>query len=612
MTENDRKSEKPEELKEQAPPPWLRVPGSLLDKFAVPEPDPEDTVTEEEGELFPLPGDKPKKEPRKPVKAETVETGEWGWPVRIPVRERALAILLGTVATLVVVVTPTGYGLSWDEAYYYQPSLDAAGWLASAVRLEKGWSDAQATEEGFGRVWELPPVVKVMNGTAWAVAAPMAGNLRALRLPSAFTFGLTVSLIYGLGWLGWRRAGAMAAVVVYATMPRVFGHAHLAATETVTAFMMLLVVYAFLRGLQVWSWAIVCAIFFALALVTKINAVFLPLVLLPWAWVHARKASVANLYAWIFLTPPLVFLMWPWLWHDTVYHLLQYFDFAASHPKLGLWFQGQKWNYNAPAAPWYYPAQITLATLPPLTAIAILAGVLLSILRWKRTNRIGRLALWASLVLIGLSSLPSTPKYDGIRLFFPAMPFLSLLAGSFVTRMARLGTRLRFHEFLGMTGRQIIVVAVTMAIGIGGIVAISLSHPHELSYYNIFVGGTEGAERRGFEITYWGEALGGEVVSELNRLLPPNARLKTFALHDLSLRILQQWGRLRGDIRIEGPPPYDAYLLQNRKGFWGRAEQSLYEEGTPVAVWDYDGVPLLLLYLERGASRPTARPKPAS
>jgi len=597
----------------------------MIEKFAVPEPGSADTGRGEKGEPSPLPDNRPQPR-REPVNLaaaagvpepgmepederrergaarwgaiEDVPTGELGWPVRIPVRERALAVLMGALATLAVVLTPSGYGLSWDEAYYYQPSLDAAGWLASVVRLEKGWGSAAATDEAFGRVWELPPVVKLANGLAWAIASPRLGPLRAVRLPGAFAFGLTVSLIYALGWLGWRRPGAMAAAVVYAAMPRVFGHAHLAATESITAFMVVLVVYSFLRGLESRSWSVFFAIFFALALATKINAVFLPAVLLPWVWLCARRQSLNNVYAMLFLTPPLFLLFWPWLWHDTAYHVLKYLDFAASHPKLGLWFEGRKWNFNAPPAPWYYPSKITMMTLPPMTAISILAGVLLCVFRWRHTNRIGWLALWAAIVFVGVASVPSTPKYDGIRLFFPAMPFLALLAGGFVARASRLGTRLPFPDFHGMTGRQIPAIGLTLSLAIGGIVSISLSHPHELSYYSVVVGGVNGANRRGYEITYWGEAMDDKVLDEINRLLPPNARLKTFALHDLALRLLQQWGKLRSDIRIEEAGPFDAYLLLYRKGFWGRTETALFEEGKPVDVWDYDGVPLLLLYLQ--------------
>lgn len=605
--------------------PWLRAPAEVTGKFAVPEPGAvaADAGAKEEPSPPPDLASSPRPDPldlaavaavpepgmesaeeraeRRAARWSALDeppTGDLGWPVRIPVRERALAILLGALATLAVVCTPSGYGLSWDEAYYYQPSLDAAGWLASAVRLEGGWSSVAATEEGFGRVWELPPVVKLANGFAWALASPALGPLRSMRLPSAFAFGLTIALLYAIAWLAWRRTGAVAAVVVYATMPRVFGHAHLAASETITAFMTVLVVYSFLRGLESRSWSVLFAVFLAAALATKINAVFLPAILLPWAWLHARKQSLNNLYAMLFLAPPLFFLFWPWLWHDTVYHVLKYIDFAASHPKLGLWFQGQKWNFNAPPAPWYYPAKIAMVTLPPLTAIAVAAGVLLSVVRWKYTNPLGRLGLWAAIVLVGVASVPSTPKYDGIRLFFPAMPFLALLGGGFIARAARLGTRLPFPEFLGLTGRQLLATGATVALGVGGIVSVSLSHPHELSYYNVFVGGTAGADRRGYEITYWGEAMDDEVLAEMNRLLPPNARLKIFALHDLALRLLQQWGKLRSDIRLEDTGPFDAYLLLYRKGFWGRAETALFKDGTPVGVWGHDGVPLLLLYLQ--------------
>jgi hypothetical protein len=160
----------------------------------------------------------------------------------------------------------------------------------------------------------------------------------------------------------------------------------------------------------------------------------------------------------------------------------------------------------------------------------------------------------------------------------------------------------------GITGRQLIVLLTTVALGIGGITSILLSHPHELSYYNVLVGGVDGAEEKGYEVTYWGESLNREVVSDLNRLLPPKARLKTLALHGKVLVILQEWGRLRPDIRINPPPPYDAYLMQYRRGFWGRTEQTLYEQAIPAEVWGFKDVPLLMLYLTNRPGTPAAPP----
>ncbi len=513
-----------------------------------------------------------------------------------PRRERLAALALGALATLAVLFTPGDYGLSWDEAYYYQPSIDAAGWIASALTLEPGWAGAEGVNRGFGRVWELPAVVKLANGLAWALAAPWVGELRAMRLPSAFAFGAAVALVYLLGWMAWGRVGALAAALAFATMPRVFGHAHLAASETMTTATFLFAIYAFLRGLRSPGWAAGAAAALALALATKINAVFLPAILLPWAWLHARRQSLRNLYAWIFLAPPLFFLFWPWLWSGAGAKLLRYADFALQHPFLGLFFLGRKWNFVHDAAPWYYPAVITAVTTPPLTLLLALAGAVWSLIFWRRINSVARLILWAALFLLGVASLPSTPKYDGVRLFLPAMPFLALLAGGAVATLAQIFGAFALTRMRGDKYEYLSLAVIVASFLLAGALAIAPVHSRELSYYNLFVGGLEGAERHGFEIVYWGECLNSEVLADLNRTLPPGARLKTLALHDRALWILQNQGALRRDLQINGPPPHEFFLLQYRRGFWARFEEELYARHAPLRVWDHRGVPMLMLY----------------
>ena len=44
--------------------------------------------------------------------------------------------------------------------------------------------------------------------------------------------------------------------------------------------------------------------------------------------------------------------------------------------------------------------------------------------------------------------------------------------------------------------------------------------PCHLSYYNLLVGGLAGAERLGFEVTYWGDTVREPMLAEAARLSP--------------------------------------------------------------------------------------------
>jgi len=202
-----------------------------------------------------------------------------------------------------------------------------------------------------------------------------------------------------------------------------------------------------------------------------------------------------------------------------------------------------------------------------------------------------------------------------MRLFLPAMPFVALLAGGFVDRLAglvpegaferarkegKLGRWLAGKE--GARGGDLAGMALTALLLAGGIGAIASIHPRELSYFNCLVGGLEGADRKGFEVSYWGEALNEKVIADLNATLPQGARVKTLSFHGLAPVILQEWGILRQDIRIDPPPPHDYLLMQYRKGFWGRFEEAVYKQLAPEQIWGEEGVPLMLLYRAPGAA----------
>jgi len=101
---------------------------------------------------------------------------------------------------------------------------------------------------------------------------------------------------------------------------------------------------------------------------------------------------------------------------------------------------------------------------------------------------------------------PPTPKYDGIRLFLPAAAGLAVMGGMGMDRVARwLESVLRIPTPLTALGVSLLSA--------GSLVSV---HPHYLSYYSPTVGGLPGAERLGFELTYWGECLGPEVLRTLN------------------------------------------------------------------------------------------------
>ena len=504
-------------------------------------------------------------------------------------------IILFLVAFFLVFLTGRGrYGLSWDEAYFYNPSSTAATWLfrilfasehpVSAAEIDAAWSDIK----------ELPSVVKLCLGISSIIFRGYIDNLTAYRLPAAVSYALTLVLMYALMFKLLGRGAALMTTFSYALMPRIFGHAHIGASESILALMTLCVVYCFLRGLDNPWWSVLSGVVFGLALNTKVNAIFLPLILLPWAHVYYRRRYANNFFALVFLSPIVMVLTWPWLWHNTIPRLLEYFYFFAKHQFTAVFYFGQKYNYGSILAPWHYPFVMTYYTIPPLIFFFILVGVAATV-RDIRRCPICVLFLWGAIMTLAISAMPSSPKYDGVRLFITAFIFMAPLAGIGCTaiyeRLPKGGA-----IFRGINKRDLIIAACIIVVVAGGVTAVIRSHPDSLSYYNIFAGGIRGAYNKGMETTYWGEAVNDDVLRALNEL-PKGAHIKTLALHDEVFDLLQEWGCLRADLRInKGLPPYDYHILLVRKGFFARPEWCLFQKWRPLKVFEHHGVPLVIIF----------------
>ncbi|MCL5270634.1 MAG: glycosyltransferase family 39 protein [bacterium] len=499
-----------------------------------------------------------------------------------------------------VVLTQKGMGYAWDEAYYYEPALKAADWLVEVLRGNNVF-DRAAIDVYWGERHEHPSIQKLLSGIAMRAFSAPKNQLWAMRLPMAILFGLSLNLIYLMGRRAWGPVPGLAAALVYATMPRVFGHAHFASLETPLIFMSLQPVCGFQRGLDSPLWAAFTGIAFGLLLATKINGFFLPVPLVIWAHLYARRRYVNNLFAMLTLGPVFMVLAWPWLWPDPVVRLLEYLRFHAEHQQTALFFLGRKWGYGGANAPWFYPLTMVAVTIP-VGALALLVLGLAKVLHRPHRQPMGALFLCCAAVMLTVASLPSTPRYDGVRLFLPVFPFLALLCGAGTVEMMSLTERaarrlgvadpVRLRRLWRWTASAIVAVVL-----LEGVAALVRYHPYTLSYFNALAGGIRGAERRGFEVTYWGEALNEDVLTAINEL-PDGSSLDPLAIHELCLQHLQEWGLIKEEIRIGGRPPYDYHLLLMRRGFFTRPEMALAGRTIfpVVREWRLMGVPLIALY----------------
>lgn len=517
--------------------------------------------------------------------------------------ERRFILLLFVLAALAVLGDSGEVGMSWDEPYYVDAARRTNAWIAACL----GPGRAPVRETDLERFWDAdrqeprghPSVTRFLVGLGMMTAGGNPSPLAAMRRPIAFCFALTIVALYLLVRRTHGRVTAWLTVVAYFFMPRIFGHAHFAATETPMAMMTVLVVYAFLRGLESGRWAALTGLFLGLALATKINALALPLILLPWAFLFHRRASLNNLYAMLFLAPPVMALVWPWLWRQPLPHFLQYLAWNFEHKQTGTLYFGRVYDSLSGPAPWHYPLVLLALSLPLTTLGLAILGVARTI-RAPRRHYFGLLYLWAAALPCLVQMGPAAPKYDGVRLFLSAFPFVAVLAGIGGSVLVRIGAF--FSPFL--KGRRFspgmaALTAITILVIVNGGWALLSVRPYYLSFFNQLIGGPRGALEKGMEVAYWGEALNRKALDVINEKIPDGATLMPRAMNINVLRCYQQWGWLKPGIRlVEDRGPVDYQLLHYRRSFFTDSDVLLERDYAPkrTAVFGLRDAPAFGLY----------------
>ncbi len=530
---------------------------------------------------------------------------------------RAIAIAFFFLALVSVSVTQKDIGITWDEIYLND---DAARiyveWTNLAINdilsgdftfvsrpvIDKYF---EAISDG-GRINWHPPFARILGGISWKLLTPFVGEMRAYRMPSAIFFSLEVMLIFLIisRFFG-IRAGILSGFS-FALIPRVFGHAHIFALDTPVSAMWFITIYSFIRGLDNKKWALATGFIFGLALSTKIHAALIPVALLTW-FVLTKDSRIRNntISAGLFSLPVFI-LSWPWLWYDTFSRMLgfegdQIGDLSTNFKKT--YYLGETLSSTMP---WHYVPVMLSITIPPLILVAFFYGT--AIIIKKNINivknngvhteegwSIALLLLLNAVIMIAVASAPGIPKYDGVRLFLPAFAFIACVSG--------IGIDYFLTSFIKGNVWKTALILLYLSFPFFALTGI---HPFELSYYNIFTGGIRGANKAGFETTYWGDAFNKKFLDVLEDKyahkqilyggLPLKSRQLVFYNENgmVGKRLLDN--SLSTDDAFTFSQSYDYLLLNSRQGVFRKLEWFYYNFLTPGYTTTLDDVRLLSLY----------------
>lgn len=489
------------------------------------------------------------------------------------------------VTLLLVGLTIEDPGITWDEPRYFGSAQLQVEWVRTLVQ-DPG---AALTRDAVFDAWDYdhyhnphPPLYKEAMALTWWATRDLIGHLAALRLAPALLFAGLVLLAFRWGTAAWGGIAGLGAALSILLMPRLFGHAHIGATETP-------LIASWVAASAAGWWAIehrrragwiLVGLAWGFAAGTKFTGLLAVVPLAAWGLWRDPRATLRGLPLAALVGAALCWALNPMLWFDPRLFIGRWFWESlhrGDYAPVATLYLGRVYAFDAP---WHH-AFVMTAAVTPLGILALAGAGAVAGLR--RLDPAVVLCAGTVAFLWGLMLLPRAPHHDGVRMFVVVLPFLGLLAGYGLQRA---------WEATATLGRATVATLAFLPAAI----QLAWVHPYQLAYYSEAVGGVRGARALGFETTYWLDTYTGPVLAWMSEELPEGASVYVFG-DAFGLQLQQAWGGLRPDL-VLGAPAGEAEwaLVQMRQGFMSPDLVDLVENGHPAFAVELQGVPLVAIY----------------
>ena len=529
------------------------------------------------------------------------------------------AAVIALFVFLMIFLTGDAIGFVRDEGFYMNAANNMADWYESiGTNISNGEIarifSKKEIDKYFNYNSEHPPFMKELFGLSQFVFTRKLGILSAplsARLVAAVFAALTALMIYLFGLFFFSRTTAVAAPLFFFTMPHIFFHSHLACFDMPILFFWssTFILYIFCLKTKRISVHIFTAVFFAFAMATKHNVLFIPIVLsLSWLGFYilsyrreAGKGGFAGFFKaipkvfWfmVIISLPVYFLIWPRMWFNTVDRLITYAEFHGKHVNYLNYYFGKPLK-NGPF-PFSFPWAMTFFTTPTPQLVCFFAGIIYFCRDFfKSQDSTGKEAAFAmitgSLFPIFLIAWPSVPIFGGIKHWFTGYP-LMLTAGIFVIEQG-IRSAVKTNGY-----KQNLIVAAIFVLALTSLVSPNIKFAKRgAAFYNELIGGAQGAAEARMQRNFWGYDV-IDLVDTLNREAPRNAKVYIMTgyegVNQNSFRFMVDAGLIRKDIRAtntlrEADFAFFFYEKQNEHVM----NTIAYEFGTirPLAVSSTDSV----------------------
>jgi hypothetical protein len=422
-------------------------------------------------------------------------------------------LLLIAVNVLIGFFIFRDYGLTWDEPYFYSYA-DALGYAYSPANWFRADFDLNNSYGASGEDHKTrgPAYLFLARNFVYGLTALGSDSASAWHLINFLFFQLGIYFLYRLATRWVSRSAAFATTLLFATQPLLWGHAFINPKDppfltfflasVCLGFEMVDAIVARNRNknLKIFVAALVLGIATSIRVLGPLAGLLVVIYFIS----QLKSREWQSLLAYGLLAILFIFLTWPYLWENPFQNFIGVFKLMSDNPtNLSVLFNGQ--TYRAGELPLRYLPFMLLTTLTEPVWILFIFGVVFAYRKQTRksSNESNKqfislsLILFWLLVLLAYVFIRRPALYDGFRHFlFILSPVFVLIGFTFefifekINALARLTVITWLHA------------VITILFVLPGILGIVRLHPYEYTYYNSFIGGTDGAFRN-YETDYW-------------------------------------------------------------------------------------------------------------
>jgi len=411
------------------------------------------------------------------------------------------------------------YGVSMDEP----------------IQRKHGMVSLEYVNRQFGEPFNIPNIynidVQYYDHKDYGVIFQMGCYTLELLLrlkDSRDIFLLRHALVFLLFWVSvvyfyklleyhfkdWRLA--LLGAIFLVLSPRIFANAFYNPKDIPLLSWCILSAYTMLKFLDLRNikYAILHAFACAMAINTRIVAVYIPLITIGFYLLNGIKNDRWQFYKWTNVRSLAIFLcsiilltiaLWPFLWHNTIENFANAFSSMGQFRWFNtIFFMGE--YYYPQELPWYYIMMWILISTPMVYSLLFIAGLLGVLFYLLKKHRINYSTNYKRNTLIILSFL-ATPLiaviilnstlYNGWRHLYFTYPFLIIFSIEGIKFLLLSIESIEFCQFASKTGLVCVILLSTVLVGY----AMRQIHPYQNVYFNPIVSKNSGDL---FELDYYG------------------------------------------------------------------------------------------------------------